>query len=165
MVETIAVAMKLGLSEEDKYLFVWDRHERDRELLQACSVRAPSARHMVTFGGVTTGVGIVLLVVGEALASDVTYKQGEGNVTSKWGYAGKAMEVVGGVGIAAGLSITILGLYRWTAPRADAQVPPAVGMRQSLRPPTSDQQAGTTRWALSPSLDSRQAGLALTVAY
>lgn len=166
MVETIAVAQKLGLSEEDKYRFVWDRHERDRELMQTCREPSPRGSSLATLGGVTTGVSIVLLVVGRALASDEVYKQGEGNVTSKWGYAGKTMEVVGPVGIVAGLSITILGLVRWSAPRAtDTRELPAVGRSQSLRPSASDQPRATTRWAFSPSLGPHQAGLGLTAAF
>jgi hypothetical protein len=164
MVETIAVAQKLDLSEDDAYWFVRNRHQRTRTLTQA--PRVPSGRGMVTLGGVTTGAGIVLLAVGLALSSDVTYKSGSGNVTSGWGYTGKAMEVTGGVSIAAGLSIAILGLYRWTAPLPDTpQDSGAGGKFQSLRPSVPDQRGATSRWALSPSLGPHQAGLGLTAAF
>ena len=148
MVETIAVARKLGLSDSDAYWLVRGRNQRNRMLTTANIEKVPSGRGMVTFGGVTTGVGIALLVAGMALSTDVTFEDGKGNVTSGWGYAGKAMAITGGVSVAAGLSIAILGLYRWTSPLAD------------------DTQGGaTTRWALAPSLGPHQAGLGLTAAF
>ena len=163
-VETIAVARKLDLSEDDTYWFVRNRHQRTRTLTQAHS--APSSRGMATFGSVTTGAGIVLLAVGLALSTDVTYKSGSGDVTSSWGYAGKAMAVTGGVSVVAGLSIAILGLYRWTAPRPDGPQDPRTGGKiQSLRPSDPDQRGATPRWALSPSLGPHQAGLGLTAAF
>jgi hypothetical protein len=166
MVETIAVARRLGLSEEDEYWFVRNRLQRNRALTQAHNERVPSGRGMVTFGGVTTGVGIVLLAVGLALSSDVTYESGRGNVTSGWGYAGEAMAITGGASIAAGLSITILGLYRWTAPLTDDSQDSRTGSKsQSLRPSARDQRGATTRWALSPSLGPHQAGLGLIAAF
>jgi hypothetical protein len=166
MVETIAVARKLGLSEEDEYWFVRNRLQRNRALTQAHNERVPSGRGMVTFGGVTTGAGIVLLAVGLALSSDVTYEIDKGNVTSGWGYAGKAMAITGGASIAAGLSIAILGLYRWTAPLPDdTQDSRTGGKIQSLRPSDPDQRGATPRWALSPSLGPQQAGLGLTAAF
>jgi hypothetical protein len=166
MVETIAFAQKLGLSEEETYWFVWDLHQRNQTLTQAYNERVPSGRGMVTFGGVTAGVGIVLLAVGLALSSDVTFENDKGNVTSGWGYAGKAMAITGGVSIAAGLSIAILGLYRWTTPLADdTSDSRAVNKSQSLRPSASAQRESAIRWALSPSLGPHQAGLGLTAAF
>ena len=164
IVETVAVARKLDLSEDDAYWFVRNRHQRTRTLTQAH--RVPSGRGMATFGSVTTGAGIVLLAVGLAMSSDVTYKNGSGNVTSGWGYAGKAMAVTGGVSIAAGLSIAILGLYRWTTPLPDdTQDSRTRGKSQSLRPSDPDQRGAPPRWALSPSLGLHQAGLGLTAAF
>ncbi len=166
MVETIAVAQKLGLSEEDEYWLIWDRHQRNQTLTQAYTEKAPSGPGMVTAGGLMTGAGVVLLVVGQALASDLTYEQGKGSVTSGWGYAGKAMEVTGIVSIAAGLSISILGLYRWTAPPTDdTRESPTVNKSQALRPSASAQRQSAMRWALSPSLGPQQAGLGLTAAF
>ena len=166
IVETIAVAQKLGLSGEDEYWFVWDRHQRNQTLTQAYNEQVPSGRGLVTFGGVAAGLGIVVLVVGMAASSDVTYKNGEGDVTSGWGYAGKAMEITGGVSIAAGLSIAILGLYRWTTPLTDdTQDSRPVNKSQSLRPSASSQRKSAIRWALSPLLCPHQTGLGLTAAF
>ncbi len=166
MVEPIAVAGKPGLSEDDAYWLVRNRHERNRTLTQTHNERGPRGRSMVTFGGVTTGVGTVLLAVGLVLSGDVTYESGKGNVTSGWGYAGNAMAITGGVGVAAGLSITILGLYRWTTPPTDDTQGAHTGSnRQALRPSASAQRKSATRWALSPSLGPRQAGLGLVAAF
>ena len=166
MVETVAFAQKLGLSENDAYWFVRNRHQRNRTLTQPYNAKVPSGHGMVTFGGVTTGVGIVLLAVGLALSSDVTYENGKGNVTSRWGYAGKAMAITGGVSIAAGLSIAILGLYRWTTPLTDDTQDSRTGNKSlSLRPSTAAQRKSAIRWALSPSLGPQQAGLGLTAAF
>ena len=165
VVETIAVAQKLDLRGEDEYLFVRDRHERNRTVAQAYNARIPSGRGMVTVGSAVIGVGIVLLASGLALASDLRFDDDRGmNVTSGWGYAGRAIAITGGVGIAVGLSAAILGLYRWTAPpEGDASVSRAGST--SLRPSGGDQRGTTTRWALSPSLGPRQAGLGLVAAF
>jgi hypothetical protein len=166
MVETVAVAQKLGLSEEDEYWFVWDRHQRNQTLTEAYDERVPSGRGMATFGGVMAGAGIVLLVVGGALSSDVTYENGKGNVTSGWGYAGKAMEVTGAVSIAAGLAVTVLGLYRWTTPlTGDRQDSRTADKSQSPRPSASAQRSSVIHWAFAPSLGPQQAGLGLTAAF
>jgi hypothetical protein len=166
MVETVAMAQKLGLSEQEEYAFVRARLQRNRALTQTYNGRVPSGRGMVIFGGVTAGVGMVLLAVGLALASDVTYENGKGNVTSGWGYAGKAMEITGGVSVAAGLSIAILGLYRWTTPPTDdTQDSRTVNKDQPLRPSASAQRSSAIRWALSPSLGPQQAGVGLTAAF
>jgi len=166
MVETIAVMRKLGLSEEEEYRIVTGDHERKRVLAKTQASEPPSGRGMVTFGGVATGVGVVLLTVGLVLSPDVTYETGRGNVTSGWGYAGKAMAVSGGVSIAAGLSVAILGLYRWTTPGPDdAHDSHTGGKVQSPRPSGSALQENNRRWALSPSLGPGHAGLALTAAF
>jgi len=167
VVETIAVAQKLGLGEEDEYWFVWDRHQRNQTLTQAYDERVPSGRGMVTFGSVLAGVGIVLLAVGLPLSTDVTYDMDKyENVTSKWGYAGKAMVVTGGVAIVAGLSITVLGLHRWTTPVAEDTGDSHTGRKQpALRPSAADRRGSTARWALSPSLGPRQVGFGLSAAF
>jgi hypothetical protein len=166
IVETIAVAQKLGLNEACEYWFVWDRHQRDQTLTQAYKESVPSGHDLLAFGGVATGVGIVLLVVGMAASTDVTYENGSGNVTSGWGHAGRAMEITGGVGIAAGLSIAVLGLYRWTTPLTDdTRASHALNKNQSLRPSASAQRQSAMRWALSPSLGPHHTGLGLTAAF
>jgi hypothetical protein len=107
-----------------------------------------------------------LLAVGLVLSSDVTYESGKGNVTSGWGYAGEAMAITGGVSIAAGLSIAILGLYRWTTPLTDDTQDSYAGSKiQSLRPSASAQRKSAIRWAISPSFGPQQAGLGLTAAF
>ena len=167
MVETIAIAQGLGLSEEDEYWFIWDHHQRNQTLAQAHNEKIPSGRGMVTSGGVITGVGIVLLVVGGALASDVTFdtKQYK-DVPSGWGNAGKAMEIAGGVSIVGGLAITILGMYRWTTPLTDDTRDSRAGNKgQSPSPSASAEREPALRWALSPSLGPHQAGLGLTAAF
>ena len=166
VVETIAIMRKLGLSEEDEYWVVGGGHPQTRALTRVHDGQAPSGRGMVKFGSATTGVGIVLLVVGLALSSDVTYETGRGNVTSGWGYAGRAMAVTGGVGIAAGLAVGILGLYRWTTPRADDAQGVQTGPKtQSLRPSGLEPRKINMRWALSPSLGPGHFGLGLAAAF
>jgi hypothetical protein len=163
MVETVAVAQRLGLNDEDRYWFVWDRHHPAHPPAQSSDDRAPSGRGMVTFGAVATGLGIVLLVVGEAMASDQTYDQEKyRNVPSGWGYAGKAMEVTGGVSIAAGLAVTVLGLYRWTTPPPD-DVPDERAANRS--PSALAQSRPALRWELTPSLGPQHVGLGLSGAF
>jgi hypothetical protein len=154
MLETIAFARKLGLTEEEEYWFIWDHHQRGQTLTQAYNRKVPSGRGMATFGGLTAGLGIAVLVVGMALSTDVTYQEGSGEVTSGWGYLGKAMEITGGVAIAAGLATTIIGLYRWTTPLGnDTPDSPSASARNAIR------------FTLAPSLGPRQAGLGLTAAF
>ena len=165
VVETVALAQKLGLSQEDEYWFVWDHHQRNQTVTQAYNASLPIGRGLVTFGAVTTAAGIGLLVGGMRLATDVRYDEGRGNVTSGWGYGGKAMEIVGGASIAAGLSIAILGLYRWTAPLtnvSDSHSPPK---SQSLRPAASARRESAIRWALSPMLGAKYTGFGLGAAF
>jgi hypothetical protein len=167
MVETIAVAQKLGLDEKDTYWLVRNRDRQDKTLIRAHTKKVPSGRGMVGFGGVMTGIGIVLLAVGLPMSSDETYDNGKyQNVPSAWGYAGKMMEIMGGVSVAAGFSITLFGLYRWTVPPADDASDSRGGNKgQALRTSASAQRRSATRWALSPSLGPHQAGFGLTTAF
>jgi len=165
IVETIALAQRLGLSGEDEYRFVWDHHQGNQTLAQAYNASLPHGRGLVTFGAVTTGVGIGLLIGGMVLANDVTYESGRGNVTSGWGYGGKAMEIAGGVSIAAGLSIAIIGLYRWTTPLATPRDPDSADKSQSLRRSASAHRESVLGWAFLPSFGPKHAGLGLATEF
>jgi hypothetical protein len=165
VVETVAVAQKLGLSQEDQYRFVWDHHQRNQTVTQASYASLPTGRGLVMLGAVTTAAGIGLLAGGMRLATDVTYDDRRGNVTSGWGYGGKAMEIVGGASIVAGLSIAIIGLYRWTTPLTDVPDSPSPPKSQSLRPAVSARRESAIRWALSPSLGPKYTGFGLGAAF
>jgi hypothetical protein len=134
-------------------------------LTQTYDQQAPSGPGLVTFGAVAAGAGVVLLVVGLALSSDETYDHDKyENVPSTWGYAGRGMAISGGVGIALGLTTTILGLYRWTTPAVDNGAR-ASNRDQPLPFADSCQPRSKARWAFSPSLGAHRVGLGLTAAF
>ncbi|MBN2575248.1 MAG: hypothetical protein JXP73_11855 [Deltaproteobacteria bacterium] len=167
LVETVAISRKLGLGEEERYWFVQNRHQRHQTLTRPRNVEAPSGRGMVTFGSVTTGLGICLLAVGMPMSTDLSYDSEKyQTVTSGWGYLGKTMEILGGVGIVAGLSITVIGLHRWTTPVAD-DVPdsPRASQGPSLRRSASAHGSPAIRWALVPALGPQQARLGLAATF
>ena len=178
MVETIAVAHKLGLSENDKYKFVWARHQRNRTLTQAYNEAVQSGPGMFTFGAVSTGTGLVLLIVGLELYSwGSTSIDSDPNVHNDefWGnwrrsksaaYSGVAMAITGGVVAAAGISFASIGVHRWATPLPDGTLDSGTADKiQSLQASTSNQPRSTVRWALTPNFGPHRGGLGLTAAF
>jgi hypothetical protein len=176
MVETIAVAQKLGLGDNDKYWFVWDRHQRNRTLTEAYNEKVRGGPGLTTFGAVTTGTGLVLLIVGYELYSTGHKADSNGDWYdrdtntgrhSMWmTYTGEALAITGGVVMAAGIPFTIWGLYRWGThlPAGTLDSAPADQI-QSLRASASDRRKATVQWSLSPSIGPSQAGLGLTAVF
>jgi hypothetical protein len=162
VVETLAVANKMGLDGDEKSWFLWTRHQRDRNLTETPA--PPSGPTLVSYGMLASAAGTAVFVAGLVLSRDKTYDQDSyEDVPSKWGYTGMAMALTGGVAIAGGLSAAIIGIYRWTTP-AGAGTADSTGNR-SARPSASARQPSSTRWALLPSFGPHEAGLGVTTAF
>ena len=163
VIETIAVANKMGLDEDEKSWFVWTRHQRNRNLTETRT--PPNGPTLVSYGTIASAAGIAVLVAGLVLSRDETFdRDSYGNVPSKWGYMGRAMAITGGVAIAGGVSSAIVGLYRWTTP-VSAGSEDSTTVHRSTHPSASARPQSTTHWALTPSLGARTAGLGVTAAF
>jgi hypothetical protein len=165
MVETIAVAHKLGLSASDKYWFVWDRHLRNRTLTQAYNEKVLGGPGIAIVGGITAGAGVVLLIVGIRTAGWGRNEDPPGQWQSPTAvHVGEAMWGTGAALIAVGVPCTLWGAYRrarWL-PDGTLDSASASEIRESAdlgRPQSS------VRWALLPLIKPHLEGVSLGTSF
>jgi hypothetical protein len=150
MVETVAVARKLNLGENDKYWLVWYRHDENLSLTDAYNRRVLGGPGWRTVGWIVGGVGLALAVPSGLVCAFGNHGQSEWAVGPLIG---------GGALLAVGIPALIVGYVRTSrwVPAGSLDSAPADGipsLRASAREPA-------VRWAVSPLLGPNQASLGL----
>jgi hypothetical protein len=170
MVETVAVARKLSLGENDKYWLVWYRHDENLSLTDAYNRKVVGGPGLKKAGWIMSGAGAALLVAGAVLAGDtkcVEYYysnsvrgacEREGKTPATW--TGVGFLIGGGLMLAVGVPALIVGYLRtnrWVPPGSldSAPADSIPSLRASAREPA-------VRWAVSPLVGPNQASLGLS---
>jgi hypothetical protein len=150
MVETVAVARKLSLGENDKYWLVWYRHDENLSLTDAYNRKVVGGPGWRTLGWIVGGVGLAL-----ALPSGLVYAFGN-HGQAEWAVGPL---IGGGALLAVGIPSLIVGFVRsshWIPPGSldSAPADSIPSLRASAREPR-------VRWAVSPLVGPSQAGLGM----
>jgi hypothetical protein len=164
MVETVAVARKLSLGENDKYWLVWYRHDENLSLTDAYNRKVVGGPRLKTLGWILAPAGLVLVIVGVpmwrwALTEETDRRGLTDQPNGDWALPGLVMTIAGSVFAAVGIPALIVGYLRtshWLPPGSldSAPADSIPSLRASAREPA-------VRWAVTPLVGPNQASLGL----